>query len=339
MRKLHAGYIEQIFLLLNWSCSKGRAPPLKYCGQSSWLKIQRSEFDSRCYQIFWEVVGLERGPLNLMSTIQELLGRKSSGSGLESREYDRRDPSCWPRGTLYPQKFGTNFADMRRSLSGHSSLTDSGHGVFCLFVVRSNVVRLEVHMAMAVSMNTFQTSGSLIQEHRMHRYCPSCDSVKQENQLISNFLFSCLFAFVFLAVCHAVLSTAWVHHDTNLLTWAAVRTSIWTLSRYMMLHGDESSVEVLQCEQQRKWKENVISSMHLDKTPLWASEWGLWRNETGRLVSLCLTLLPTTKRRSKECLLRYPNSVVVHIAVFRLTSNKQKQFYQAVHFLHSHAAI
>jgi hypothetical protein len=25
-------------------------------------------------------------------------------SGLDSREYGRRDPSRWPRGTLYPQK-------------------------------------------------------------------------------------------------------------------------------------------------------------------------------------------------------------------------------------------
>jgi hypothetical protein len=28
---------------------------------------------------------------------------KSSGSGLESREYGRNDPSRWPRGILYPQ--------------------------------------------------------------------------------------------------------------------------------------------------------------------------------------------------------------------------------------------
>jgi hypothetical protein len=41
-----------------------------------WLQIQRSEFDSRPYQIFWEVVGLERGPLSLASTIEKLLGRK-----------------------------------------------------------------------------------------------------------------------------------------------------------------------------------------------------------------------------------------------------------------------
>jgi hypothetical protein len=48
-------------------------------------------------------VGLERSPLSLVSTIEELLERKSSGSGLESREYGRRDPSLWPRGALYPQ--------------------------------------------------------------------------------------------------------------------------------------------------------------------------------------------------------------------------------------------
>jgi hypothetical protein len=46
-------------------------------------------------------VGLERGPLSLVSIIQELLGRKSSGSGLEKRDYGRRDPSRWPRGTRY----------------------------------------------------------------------------------------------------------------------------------------------------------------------------------------------------------------------------------------------
>jgi hypothetical protein len=46
----------------------------------------------RRYQIFREVVGLERGPLSLVSTTEELLGRKISGSGLESQEYGRRDP-------------------------------------------------------------------------------------------------------------------------------------------------------------------------------------------------------------------------------------------------------
>jgi hypothetical protein len=46
---------------------------------SSWLQIQRSGFDSRRYQIFWEVVGLERGPLSLMRIIEELFqGRGDS---------------------------------------------------------------------------------------------------------------------------------------------------------------------------------------------------------------------------------------------------------------------
>jgi hypothetical protein len=49
-------------------------------------------------------VGLKRGPLNLVSKTEELLGRNSSGSGLENREYGRGDPLRWPRDTLYRQK-------------------------------------------------------------------------------------------------------------------------------------------------------------------------------------------------------------------------------------------
>jgi hypothetical protein len=43
------------------------------------------------------------GPLSLVTTIEELLGRNSI-SGLESEDYGRGDSSRWPRGTLYPQK-------------------------------------------------------------------------------------------------------------------------------------------------------------------------------------------------------------------------------------------
>jgi hypothetical protein len=42
-------------------------------------------FDSRHYKT--KVVGLERGPLSLVSATEELLGSNSRGSGLESREY------------------------------------------------------------------------------------------------------------------------------------------------------------------------------------------------------------------------------------------------------------
>jgi hypothetical protein len=48
-------------------------------------------FDSRSLQK--KVLGLERGPLSLVSTTEELIGRNSRGSGLESREYGRRDTS------------------------------------------------------------------------------------------------------------------------------------------------------------------------------------------------------------------------------------------------------
>jgi hypothetical protein len=40
-------------------------------------------FDSRPYQILWQVRGLERGPLSLVRTIEELLQWKSSGFGLK----------------------------------------------------------------------------------------------------------------------------------------------------------------------------------------------------------------------------------------------------------------
>jgi hypothetical protein len=45
-------------------------------GKSSWLEIQRSGFEFGLYQIFWQVVGLERGPFSLVITIEELLENK-----------------------------------------------------------------------------------------------------------------------------------------------------------------------------------------------------------------------------------------------------------------------
>jgi hypothetical protein len=82
------------------------------------------EFYSRRYQIFWELVGLKQGLLNLVSTIEELLRRNSSGSSLERQEYGHRDPFRSPRATLYPEKFGTIFANKRQSLCRYRSLTN-----------------------------------------------------------------------------------------------------------------------------------------------------------------------------------------------------------------------
>jgi hypothetical protein len=49
-------------------------PPLWSSGQSSWPQIRRPGFDSRYYKK--KVMGLERGPLSLVSTTEELLDRK-----------------------------------------------------------------------------------------------------------------------------------------------------------------------------------------------------------------------------------------------------------------------
>jgi hypothetical protein len=66
-------------ILMTWfcimSCLAFLGPLPWSSGQSSWLQIRRPGFDSRHYQKK-KVVGLERGPLSLVSTTEELLDRK-----------------------------------------------------------------------------------------------------------------------------------------------------------------------------------------------------------------------------------------------------------------------
>jgi hypothetical protein len=80
-------------------------------------------------------VGLERGPLSHMSTMGDLLERKSSGSGLECREDGRRNPSGWPRGNLYPQKLAQiSPTSGCRSVGIVRSRTQAAEFVFLFYV-------------------------------------------------------------------------------------------------------------------------------------------------------------------------------------------------------------
>jgi hypothetical protein len=81
-----------------------RWPLLWSSGQISRLQMQRSQVRFPALPHLWEVVGLERRPVSLVSTIEELLGRNSSCSGLKSREYSCGDPFCWPCNILNAQK-------------------------------------------------------------------------------------------------------------------------------------------------------------------------------------------------------------------------------------------
>jgi hypothetical protein len=72
-------------------------------------------------------VGLERGPLSLVSTIEELLEKKKVAAPVWKDENTavgiRRADHVAP----FIRK-SWHFADKRRSLGRYSSLADSGHG-------------------------------------------------------------------------------------------------------------------------------------------------------------------------------------------------------------------
>jgi hypothetical protein len=99
-------------------------------------------FLKECQNIFWLIY------INIyeVSTTEELLGRKSSGSSLENREYGRGDPPRWPRDTLYPQKLALTSA-----ISGGRSV--------CIF--RSRAENTELLVNSEVSSYSFKVNAIL----------------------------------------------------------------------------------------------------------------------------------------------------------------------------------
>jgi hypothetical protein len=121
-------------------------------------------------------VGLERGTLCLLSTIEELLERKSSGSGLENREYGHRDLSHWPHGTLYPQKLALTSPTFCRSVSIVRSRTQAtkfsfeGHTLHSTVHLLSSLILYNWH----AKYLQYHVTDSYVSSTSTERYDTTC---------------------------------------------------------------------------------------------------------------------------------------------------------------------
>jgi hypothetical protein len=113
-------------------------------------------------------VSLEQGPLSPLNTIEELLGRKSIGSCLESREYGHRDLSCWSCCTLYPQKLvlssptsgGRSAGIIRLRTQAASHKTCVVHVCSCRFIRK--ILCLNIHAPKKLCEPMPQTQTSIL---------------------------------------------------------------------------------------------------------------------------------------------------------------------------------
>jgi hypothetical protein len=137
--------------------------------QSSWLRIQRSVFDSRHYQIIWEVVGLEQGPLRLVITTEELRSRKSSLRPSEIRHADYATPLYQQKLALTSETSGGRSVGIVRSRTKATELVSEGEweassakcnfGNNSVFAIGPRITRKNVHRV--VGHKTFRLQSEL----------------------------------------------------------------------------------------------------------------------------------------------------------------------------------
>jgi hypothetical protein len=107
-------------------------------------------------------VRLERCPLSLVTIIEELLERKSSGSGLETENTAVGDPLHRLRDTPPSAKVGTNFAVKRRLLGRCRLLTEF---VFCLSIYTIDMDLYYQVKTFACGFVTQNTTEGIRMEH------------------------------------------------------------------------------------------------------------------------------------------------------------------------------
>jgi hypothetical protein len=175
------------------------------CGQSSWLQIQRFWVDSLHYQIFWKVMGLEQGPLSLMGTIKEMLGRKSSCSGLEYREYS----------------IGIRYATHNTLCPQNLALTSPTSCSCLVCIVCSRTEAAEFVVVCYSSMT-------------MHIHVQHCWGISTWSELTT--LFTDLILFWASATCLHARRTGWDHSASS------VMRSWWKVSKHYWAHRWHTSL-------------------------------------------------------------------------------------------------
>jgi hypothetical protein len=100
---VHSAHYERMFFFFQVNCPLLPLPWSKLCSRNAW-RLDRVAFVLFCRHARHGILRRKELLKSEFFAHPAHITWKSSGSGLENREYGRRDPSRWPHGTLYPQK-------------------------------------------------------------------------------------------------------------------------------------------------------------------------------------------------------------------------------------------